>query len=120
MEQVRDTLPEPAFVLSKAALRAAKALGLTQQDLGEVVGRHRSKLARGIDPESKEGELAMMLVRCYRALYALMDGNLDQMAHWMRTENRGTGGIPQQQIRKIEGLYRISGARSVAQKPSGR
>lgn len=107
MENSHAPAPQPAVVLGSAALRAAKALGLTQQDLAESIGRHRSKIAKGIDPNSKEGELAMMVVRCYRALYALMDGNAEHIVHWMKTENRGTGGIPADQIKQISGLYRV-------------
>ncbi len=106
MEQAHDN-PDAGPVLAKAALRASKSLGMTQQDLAETIGRHRSKLARGIDPNSKEGELAMMVVRCYRALYALLDGNAEHIVHWMRTENRGTGGVPAVQIKQISGLYRV-------------
>lgn len=107
MEHLSNKAPDPAQVLGKAALRAIKSLGLTQQDLAETIGRHRSKLAKGIDPNSKQGELAMMVIRCYRSLYALLDGNTDHIAHWMKTQNRGTGGVPATQIKQINGLYRV-------------
>ena len=42
-------------------MRAGKALGLTQANVGAVIGRDRTSLRRGIDPDSKAGELAALL-----------------------------------------------------------
>ncbi len=83
--------PDPAAILTKATLRAARALGLTQADVGAIIGRDRTSLRRGIDPDSKAGELAALLIRVYRALYVLVGGEGDAMRHWMSTENRHTG-----------------------------
>ena len=64
---ISSTRPEPdaAAVLAKATLRAAERLGLSRSELGQVLGRDRSSISRsGIDPESKPGELALLLIRC--------------------------------------------------------
>lgn len=95
------------LILGQAAVRAATFLGLTTGDLGQVIGRHRTTIGKGLDPESNEGQLAMMFIRCYRNLFALMDGNAEQMKHWMRTENSGVGGIPGDEIRSIRGMSRV-------------
>ena len=55
-------------VLSKALLRAGKALGLTQTEIGRVIGKDRTSIVRGIDPNCKSGEFALLLIRCYRGL----------------------------------------------------
>ncbi len=94
-------------ILSKALLKAGKALGLSQADLGRVIGKDRTSIARGIDPESKPGELALMLIRCYRDLYALVGGKLEDIHHWMRTENHHTGGAPAEQVKTVQGLTRV-------------
>ena len=94
-------------VVANAAVNAAEFLGLTRAELGEVIGRHRSSLTKGLDPDSKEGELALMLIRCYRSLFALMDGDQAVIRHWMRTDNHGTGGVPSEQIKTIPGLSRV-------------
>ncbi len=94
-------------VLTKATLRAGKALGLSQAEIGAVVGRDRTSLRRGIDPDSKPGELAALLIRVYRSLYALVGGDPEAMRHWMATENRHTGGVPREQIRTVTGLIRV-------------
>jgi len=96
------------IVLSKALLNAGKALGLNQTQLGQVVGKDRAAISRGrIDPQTKSGELALLLIRCYRNLYVLIGGNIKEMRHWMHSENRHTAGVPAQQVQTIQGLVSV-------------
>lgn len=99
--------PDPRRVLSKALVNAGKALGLSQIELGEVIGKDRSNFRRGLDPQSKSGELAMLFIRCYRSLYALVGGRNEDMQHWMHTENFHIGGIPAEQVKSVTGLTRV-------------
>lgn len=99
--------PDRKETLRKALLNAGKALGLPQAELAVVVGRDRSALHRGIEPDSKPGELALLLIRAYRSLYVLIGGNPEEMRHWMHTENLHTGGVPAQQIQSVQGLVRV-------------
>ncbi|WP_018950520.1 MbcA/ParS/Xre antitoxin family protein [Thioalkalivibrio sp. ALMg11] len=100
--------PERSDILREALVNAGKALGLTQAELGEVVGRGRTDISRGnIDPTSKPGELALLLIRCYRALYVLTGGDVGAMKHWMQTHNHHTGGVPAEQIRTVQGLVGV-------------
>ena len=99
---------DKAEVLAEALLNAGKALGMTQADLGQVIGKDRSAISRGrIEPDSKSGELALLLIRVYRALYVLVGGDAEQMRHWMRTENLHTGSLPSEQIKSVQGLNRV-------------
>ena len=99
-----------ASVLTEALLNAGKQLGMSQADLGAVIGKNRTAISRGgIDPGSKAGELALLFIRCYRALYVLVGGNPEQMRHWMETENLHTGGIPAEQIKSVQGLATVLG-----------
>ncbi len=99
---------DKASVLAEALLNAGKHLGMSQADLGEVIGKDRSAVSRGrIDPASKPGELALLFIRCYRALYVLVGGADEQMKHWMHTENRHTGGVPAQQVKSVQGLVAV-------------
>jgi len=95
---------EDRVVLSKALINAGKALGFSQTDIGKIVGKDRSSFARGLDPHSKAGELALLLIRCYRSLFVLVGGNSDDMKHWMHTRNKHTGGIPAEQVTSVQGL----------------
>jgi hypothetical protein len=102
------TRPEPQHVLATALVSAGRDLGLTQVALGAVIGRDRTALSRGrLDPQSKPGELALLLIRAYRALYALVGGDTAAMRHWMHTANHHTGGIPAEQVRSVQGLVRV-------------
>ncbi len=94
-------------ILTKSLLNAGQSLGLDQVSLGKVIGMERSVFRRGIHPEGKGGELALLLIRCYRSLFALMGGDPEQMRHWMTTYNLHTGGIPAQQVQTVEGLVHV-------------
>lgn len=108
MEGNLATQPDPRRVLATALANAGKDLGLTQAELGSIIGRDRTALSRGqLDPDSKPGELALLLIRAYRALFALVGGDRDAMRHWMHTENLHTGGVPAVQVRSIQGLTRV-------------
>ena len=99
---------DESAVLGRAAMRAADKLGLSMQQLATIVGRDRTSISRrGIEPHSKSGELALLLVRCYRSLAVVGNDNGDQLRHWMQTQNRHTGGIPAEQIESVNGLVSV-------------
>ncbi len=94
-------------LLAKALRNAGKAMGLSLAEVGIVVGKDRTSIGRGIEPRSKSGELALLLIRCYRSLYALIGGQSREIQHWMRTPNHGTGGVPAEQVKSVQGLIRV-------------
>jgi len=94
-------------VLAKAVKNAASALGFTQTELADIIGRDRSSLSRGIDPESKSGELARLFIRCYRALHALVGGDTQNMVHWFATNNKHLHGTPKELVHSIQGLVAV-------------
>ncbi len=101
--------PLPAEVLGKAVLRAGERMGLSRTELAEVIGRDRSSISRsGVAPDSKSGELATILIRCYRALAVMVDDNEQQMREWLTTPNNHTGGIPGQQLTSVAGLVVVN------------
>src|SRR3954452_18426327 len=91
--------PEPGTVLAKAALSAAERLGLRNRHLAAIIGTSEASVSRllrgrGLDPDSKEGELALLFLRLFRALDALVGGD-DSKAHaWIHAENDHLGGVP--------------------------
>lgn len=102
------TQADATATLTKAYLRAGKSLGLTQEDLGVVIGRDRTLFRRGgVDPATKSGELALLLIRVYRSLYALVGGREEDLKHWMHTVNWHTGGIPAEQVKSVAGLVNV-------------
>ena len=111
----RASRPEPAAVLTKALLRAADLLELPSARLARVLGVSEASVsrlvtgARRIDPASKEGELALILVRVYRSLDALVGADDAQRKAWMRGYNRALNGKPAELIERAEGLVAVVG-----------
>lgn len=101
--------PRSGAVLTKAVLRAANLLGLNDAQVARIIGVSAASLsrlrqARLIDPESKEGELALLFVRLYRSLDGLMSGDQDALRAWFHAPNRHLGGVPAELVQTIRGL----------------
>jgi hypothetical protein len=104
--------PEPAAVLAKSALAAAERLGLRNRQLAMVIGSSEASVSRlrggrGLDPASKEGELALLFVRLYRSLDALVGGDDAKARDWLHAANDHLGGVPADRIRTVEGLVDV-------------
>jgi transcriptional regulator with XRE-family HTH domain len=106
----RQSLTDPGIVLAKAAGRATGLLGLSGAALSRVIGMSEptvSRILRGqrpINPASKEGELAALLVRVYRSLDALVGNDAALRSQWMTSFNRDLGGVPRDLIESAQGL----------------
>jgi len=112
MSALSQTKPDPSYVLAKALLNAGEQLMLSQAELAAVIGLHRTGISRlkktmQLDPNSKTGELALLLIRVARALYALSGGNPEWTQHFMRHRNTMTAGVPAEQVQSIQGLSRV-------------
>jgi transcriptional regulator with XRE-family HTH domain len=106
------TAPDPGRVVATAVLSAAERLGLTQRQLALVIGVSEASVSRlphrrGIDPSSKEGELALTFVRLFRSLDALVGGDDAKAKAWLHAENDHLRGIPAERIRTVEGLVDV-------------
>ncbi|WP_373062888.1 MbcA/ParS/Xre antitoxin family protein [Gemmatimonas sp.] len=106
------TKPDPAAVVAKAALAAADRLGLTGLHLATVIGVSEASVSRmqhgrGVDPSSKEGELALMFVRLFRSLDALVGGDDAKARAWLHATNDHLSGVPAERIRTVEGLVDV-------------
>ena len=98
-----------ASVLTKAVLRAARALGVNQKRLASIVGASEATVSRlgrtkQLDPDSKEGELALLFLRLYRSLDTLVGGDADKARAWLEADNLHLGGVPAQRIATVSGL----------------
>lgn len=97
-------------VLAKAASRAAELLGLSGAALARTIGVSEPTVSRiikgekALDPESKEGELSLLLVRVYRSLDPLVGTDDQKRKAWMRGHNKALGGIPIKLIERADGL----------------
>jgi transcriptional regulator with XRE-family HTH domain len=101
------------LVVTKAVVRAAAALGLSQRDLAGVIGLSEasvSRLSRGrpLAVSRKEGELALLLVRVFRSLDALVGGDERKARDWFHAQNTHLRGVPAERVRSVEGLVDVA------------
>jgi hypothetical protein len=106
--------PSPEGVLTRAFVRATEILGVPQKDVGKILGispasasRLLTQHTRSIKPDSKEGELAILFLRMFRSLDALLDGDLAGSRAWLRAENQHLGGVPLTLTHSVEGLVHV-------------
>ena len=109
----RVAAPQAGSMLSKALVRAAGLLGFNQSALAETIGVSRataSRLSSGgyvLDPgRKKEWELALLFVRMFRSLDAIL-GHGEQARRWLECENLALNGRPADLVRTTEGLIRV-------------
>jgi transcriptional regulator with XRE-family HTH domain len=104
--------PQPAPVLAKATLNAAQKLDLNGRELAEIIGTSEASISRlragkGLDPQRKEGELALLFLRLYRSLDTLTGGDEAKARTWLHAMNDHLRGIPAERIRTIEGMVDV-------------
>ncbi len=102
--------PNKTMVLGKATIRAAQALAISNAALARVIGLSEPTIsriasgARGIDPVSKEGQLALLLVRVFRSLDPLVGSDSKKRLDWLRSHNKALNGTPAALIETPYGL----------------
>ncbi len=108
-----ETMPQPGPTVTKAVIRAAALLRLNQTVLAETLGVSRataSRLHSGgyvLDPaRRKEWELALLFVRLFRSLDAIL-GHGEAAHRWLEGQNITLNGRPVDLIRTTEGLIRV-------------
>jgi transcriptional regulator with XRE-family HTH domain len=99
--------------LTKAVVRAAGFLSLSQAALADVLGispATASRLVGGsysLQPtRRREWEFALLFVRMFRSLQAIV-GNDHDAQLWLKHENLALGARPLELIRSAEGLVRV-------------
>jgi hypothetical protein len=96
--------------MTKAVVRAAALLGLSNKILARVVGLSEASVSRmaagayALAPGDKSFELAVLLVRLYRDLDGLVDGDEAVARAWLRSDNVVLGGAPIVLIQTVTGL----------------
>jgi len=112
MSAQAQKLPSENEVLSKALLNSKEHLGLTDSELGEIIGKDRTYFTRlrnrsVLEPDSKEGELALHVIRIYRSLYALEGGDIEAMEEWLNTANKHLSATPKELLKNVQGLVNV-------------
>lgn len=98
--------------LAKAVLNAAARLELRQRQIATILGASEASISRlargrGIDPSSKEGELALLFLRLYRSLDTLVGGDDGRARAWLEAKSDHLGGAPVERIATVQGLLDV-------------
>jgi hypothetical protein len=116
---MRKTTPLPvadeAAVVTKAVLRAADRLGLPNRVVGAVLGVSEATMSRmgsgayRLTPGDKPFELAVLFLRLFRSLDAIVGGDAAAARAWLRNENTVLGAAPLTLIESVAGLVNVVG-----------
>lgn len=105
-------VPAEDAVITKAVQRAAHVLDLNQRQLGRVLGISEAKVSRLgretlLDPGKKEFELALLFLRMFRSLDALVGGDEAKARAWLHARNHYLGDVPADLLSRIQGLTHV-------------
>jgi uncharacterized protein (DUF2384 family) len=102
-----------AGVVTKATIRAADRLAIRSNVLCKIVGVSEATISRmrkgeyRLEPGEKAFELAILFVRFYRSLDAIVGGSDSVAAQWIKNRNSGLDGVPLELIQTVAGLTNV-------------
>ena len=104
-----------AALVTKAAVRAAGRLGLSNRALARVLGVSEATVSRmgagayALKAGDKPFEVALLFLRMFRSLDTLAGGDEQVSRAWLRNENLALGGPPAARIETLTGLIDVVG-----------
>ena len=104
--------PDRRKVLTKAVVRAARALELSQSRVAAALGVSDPTVSRMfaekyfLDPGRKEWELGALFVRLFRSLDSIVASD-EKARAWLAGENRALGARPVDLLARAEGMVRV-------------
>lgn len=112
----RQAVPKPAgeaAVVTKGVLRAAERLGLPNRVVAAVLGVSEATVSRmgtgayQLEPGSKPFELAVLFLRLFRSLDAIVGGDTAVARAWLRNDNTALKAAPITLIESVAGLVHV-------------
>src|ERR1700704_1573260 len=99
-------------VVLKATIRAADKLKINNRALARIIGLSESSVSRmrkGDFPleKGKAFELALLFIRLYRSLDAVVGGDDAVSAAWLTNKNNALDGTPLELIQTVSGLTNV-------------
>lgn len=110
-----DAPASDGVIVTKAVLNAAGRLGVSNRALARVLGLSEASISRmgsgsyTLEPRDKPFELAVLFLRLFRALDAVVGGDEFAARRWIEVENQALGGAPIQLIQSLPGLVTVVG-----------
>ena len=104
---------EAGPTVTKAILRAADRLGISNKVIGSILGLSEASVSRmgsggyALRPGEKSFELSVLFVRLYRSLDAMTGGDDAVARAWLRSENAALGDTPLTLVQSIQGLVNV-------------
>lgn len=101
------------IVLTKAICNLSNFYSLSGKDLSKIIGiseASASRISQGkklISPHTKEGEMALLLLRIYRSLNAMVGNNHEKAKLWLHSQNKYFRNKPIEEIKTIPGLISV-------------
>jgi predicted transcriptional regulator len=115
--ELQNAMPKSGLsasaVLTKAAVRAAAQLQLSNAEMARVIGVSPPTITRmrrgqfALDEDTKPFELAVLFVRVYRSLDAIVGGDDAVAAKWLRAPNIVMKEKPVNLVQKVMGLIHV-------------
>lgn len=109
----QDKAHQEERVLTKAICNLSRLYGLSGKELSKMIGiseSSASRLNQGtklISPHTKEGELALLLLRIYRSLNAMVGNNHEKAKLWLQSDNKYFRNKPIDEMKTIPGLISV-------------
>jgi DNA-binding XRE family transcriptional regulator len=109
----REVRSSQGTVLTKAVLRAADKLDVKQATLAAILGVSEatvSRMKKGdyvLHAGAKAFELAVLFVRLFRSLDAIVGGDETVARAWLANPNLALGAKPLEKIRTVPGLMDV-------------
>lgn len=110
---LNTTAHEKEQALTKAVINMAHFYGLTGKDLSAIIGMSEASTTRlhqgkkVLSPYTKEGEMALLLLRVYRSLNVLVGNNHEKAKAWLTSTNRHFDLTPIEKLKTVCGLVDV-------------
>ena len=108
-----DSATSDSAIVSKAAIRAADRLSLPSRTLARIIGVSEasiSRMRRGeyrLEKNQKPFELAVLFIRLYRSLDAVVGGDDAVAKAWLTNQNTALDAAPIDLIQTVSGLANV-------------
>ncbi len=104
----KTTAKSDAALVADALLRASNHLAIAKKALSRIVGLSESSLSRlrkrDFELDGKSLELAILFIKMYRSLDAIVGSDDTAAAAWLRNMNATLGTTPLEMIQTTSGL----------------